>query len=190
MLKPTMACQPKKKLELLTKYKQLPEDSYQDIWNLKQQATQTILKDNVAKDYELMGYCQQLVDANIQLAVASNSIRSTVKIVLLRLGLLEFVDVYISNEDVIRNKPFPEMYWKCMTAISSLPNDTVIFEDSHIGRQGALDSKCHLIPVENRKDLDQKKINRVIKILKETKKKSLVGKQKDECAHSHGRSWE
>ena len=161
----------KAKLELLTKNKGLPVDLYDSIWQEKQEATLKIFNDCVAKDYELMGYFQQLVDAGYKIAVASNSIRNTVKIILLRLGLLEFVDMYVSNEDVVRNKPFPEMYWKCMTALGALPNDTVIIEDSHIGRQGALDSKAHLIPVEDRKDLNQTKIDRIKKILNGTKKK-------------------
>jgi len=51
-----------------------------------------------------------------------------------------------------------------MTACNALPKDTVIFEDSHIGRQGALDSGSHLIPIENRYDLNQEKINKVFKV--------------------------
>ena len=161
----------KVKLELLTKNKGLPVDQYDKIWRDKQEATLKIFNECVAKDYELMGYFQQLVDCGYKIAVASNSIRNTVKIILLRLGLLEFVDIYVSNEDVVRNKPFPTMYWKCMTALGAIPNDTVIIEDSHIGRQGALDSKCHLVPVEDRKDLNQSKIDRIKKILNGTKKK-------------------
>ena len=160
-----------RKLELLTQNKGLPVELYEQIWNKKQELTLKIFSESVSKDYELMGYFQQLVDAGSKIAVASNSIRNSVKIILLRLGLLEFVDVYVSNEDVVRNKPFPEMYWKCMTTLGALPNDTVIIEDSHIGRQGALDSKCHLIPVENRKDLNQSKVDRIKKILNGTKKK-------------------
>ena len=142
------------KLKLLTENKGLPTDRYDQIWKDKQANTLKIFSECVAKDYELMGYFQQLVDAGYKIAVASNSIRNTVKIILLRLGLLEFVDVYISNEDVVRNKPFPSMYWKCMMTLGALPDDTVILEDSHIGRQGALDSKCHLVPIEDRKDLN------------------------------------
>ena len=160
-----------RKLELLTQNKGLPVELYEQIWNKKQELTLKIFSESVSKDYELMGYFQQLVDAGSKIAVASNSIRNSVKIILLRLGLLEFVDVYVSNEDVVRNKPFPEMYWKCMTTLGALPNDTVIIEDSHIGRQGALDSKCHLIPVENRKDFNQSKVDRIKKILNGTKKK-------------------
>ena len=100
------------KLELLTKNKGLPVELYDQIWQDKQEATLKIFNDCVAKDYELMGYFQQLVDSGYKIAVASNSIRNTVKIILLRLGVLEFVDMYVSNEDVVRNKPFPAMYWK------------------------------------------------------------------------------
>ena len=161
----------KSKLELLTQNKGLPVDQYEKIWRNKQEITLKIFNECVAKDYELMGYFQQLVDCGYKIAVASNSIRNTVKIILLRLGLLEFVDMYVSNEDVVRNKPFPAMYWKCMTALGAIPNDTVIIEDSHIGRQGALDSKAHLVSVEDRKDLNQNKIDRIKKILNGTKKK-------------------
>ena len=88
-----------------------------------------------------MNFFQQLTDEGFKIAVASNSIRNTVKIILLRLGLLEFVDLYVSNEDIVRNKPYPEMYWKCMIALGALPDNTVIIEDSVVGRKGALDSK-------------------------------------------------
>tara|TARA_Y100001968_G_scaffold329844_1_gene380150 strand:- start:640 stop:2013 length:1374 start_codon:yes stop_codon:yes gene_type:complete len=161
----------KEKLELLSKNKGLAPDKYDEIWKLKQDYTFHIFKTKVDKDYELMGYFQQLVDEGYKIAVASNSIRNTVKIILLRLGLLEFVDIYVSNEDVVRNKPFPSMYWKCMMALGALPANTVILEDSHIGRQGALDSKCHLVPIEDRNDLNQEKIDRVKNILQNEKQK-------------------
>jgi len=156
-----------KKLAMLTERKDLPVDKHQQIWVDKQKATLEIFS-KLNHDHELMYYFQQLKDKDYQIAVASNSIRNTVKLVLLKLGLLEFIDYYVSNEDVVRNKPFPEMYWKCMTACNALPKNTVIFEDSHIGRQGALDSKANLIPIENRDDMSQDKINKAIKILSQS----------------------
>jgi beta-phosphoglucomutase-like phosphatase (HAD superfamily)/dTDP-glucose pyrophosphorylase len=160
-----------RKLSMLTEKKGLPIDKHQKIWEDKQKETIEIFSD-LENDYELMHYFQQLKNRNYQIAVASNSIRNTVKLVLLKLGVLEFVDYYVSNEDVTRNKPFPEMYWKCMIACNALPKDTVIFEDSHIGRQGAIDSKSHLIAIENRNDLNQEKINKVFEIF--TSKKPTI----------------
>jgi len=156
-----------RKLAMMTEKKGLPADRHQQIWEDKQKATFEIFS-KLKNDFELMLYFRNLKDEGFQIAVASNSIRNTVKLVLLKLGVLEFVDYYVSNEDVVRNKPFPEMYWKCMTACNALPKDTVIFEDSHIGRQGALDSKAHLIPIENRYHMTEKKIEEAIKILSQT----------------------
>lgn len=162
------------KLELLTKNKGLPTEYYEQIWRDKQEETFKVFDEQVRKDYELMGYFQQLKDEGYSIAVASNSIRNTVKIILLRLGVLEFVDIYISNEDVYRNKPFPEMYWKCMIRLGALPKDTVIVEDSHIGRQGAIDSKCHLVAVDDRKDFNQQKVDKIKSLLNDTTKKKIA----------------
>ena len=159
------------KLRILSERKGLSPSKFDQIWKDKQENTLNIFKKSISKDYELMNFFKQLTDEGFKIAVASNSIRNTVKIILLRLGLLEFVDIYVSNEDIVRNKPYPEMYWKCMIAIGALPDNTVIIEDSVVGRQGALDSKCHLIPVENRTDLDQSKIDNIKKILFRKKKK-------------------
>lgn len=161
-----------RKLSMLTEKKGLPADKHQQIWEDKQKATLEIFSE-LENDYELMHYFKQLKQRDYQVAVASNSIRNTVKLVLLKLGILEFIDYYVSNEDVVRNKPFPEMYWKCMTACNSIPKNTVIFEDSHIGRQGALDSGANLIAIENRDDLNQDKIDKVFKIFS-TQKLTVV----------------
>jgi HAD superfamily hydrolase (TIGR01509 family) len=156
-----------KKLNMLTQNKGLPVEYYNQIWEDKQRATFNIFG-NLQKDFQLMQFFSKLKNQGFQIAVASNSIRNTVKIVLLNLGILEFIDYYVSNEDVKRTKPFPEMYWRCMIACNALPKNTVIIEDSHIGRQGAIDSGAHLIPVENRNDLDISKIDKVIDYLKNT----------------------
>jgi beta-phosphoglucomutase-like phosphatase (HAD superfamily)/dTDP-glucose pyrophosphorylase len=162
------------KLELLTRNKGLPVELYDEIWETKQYATLKIFNEKVNRDIDLIYYFDQLSRCGYKIAVASNSIRNTVKIILLRLGIMEYVDYYVSNEDVSRNKPFPEMYWKCMIALGALPEDTVILEDSHIGRQGALDSKAHLVPIENREDLKQDKIDRIKSILEDSRRQKTV----------------
>ena len=112
-------------------------------------------------------------EKGIKIAVASNSIRETVKLALLKVGILEYVDYYVSNEDVSKAKPYPEMYWSCMTALNALPRSTVIIEDSHIGRQGAIDSGAHLVPVKNSHDLTQEKIQEALDILNGIKHRKI-----------------
>ena len=148
-----------KKLELLTLNKGLEKKYYQQIWEDKQKHTFDLIK-TFKIDPKMVSIFNRLTDEGHKIAVASNSIRETVKLFLLRLGLMEYVDYFVSNEDVKRTKPFPEMYWKCMTALNFTPNQTLIVEDSHIGRKGALDSGAFLLAVENPEDLSLEKINR------------------------------
>lgn len=141
-----------KKLQLLTEEKYLPAHLYDKIWKSKQRHTVDLYK-AIKTDYDLLDQFLYLKDCDVKIAVASNSIRNTMMMALSRLGLIEHVDYTVSNEDVKHPKPYPEMYWKCMTACKALPEHTVIVEDSHIGREGALASKAHLIPVRDTKDV-------------------------------------
>lgn len=137
-----------RKLKMLTERKGLPLEFYDTIWAEKQEATFELIK-KFGEEHLLKQMFLNIKQRGYKIAVASNSIRETVKLALLSIGVLEHVDYYVSNEDVTRSKPYPEMYWKCMTALNALPKNTIIIEDSHIGRQGALDSGAHLLPVED-----------------------------------------
>jgi len=137
-----------RKLEMLSERKGLPKQAHNTVWRRKQDATITLL-DSLAFDQKLIDIMRELRGRGIHIAVASNSIRATVKLTLLRLGIMEYVDVFVSNQDVTRNKPWPDMYWQAMTLCNTIPARTLIIEDSHIGRQAAIDSGAHLLPVEN-----------------------------------------
>lgn len=166
------------KLKMLTKNKGLSSEHYDEIWKEKQRITIEIF-DELQPDKELITFFYELKKNGYQIAIASNAIRNTVKTVLLRLGLLPYIDYYASNEDVKRHKPFPEMYWMCMTACGALPKDTVIIEDSHIGRQGALDSGAHLVTVEDRNDLSREHIHQIINILDKKSNTTIPWKSKN-----------
>ena len=161
-----------KKLEMLSERKGLDRKYFDQVWQDKQTATFKLIKEFSRND-RLRQMFAQLHSAGIKVAVASNSVRETVKLALLSIGVMEFVDYYVSNEDVSRTKPYPEMYWRCMTALNALPKTTVIIEDSHIGRQGAIDSGAYLVPVRNSSDLDQSVIQSAIDILNGTSQKRI-----------------
>jgi HAD superfamily hydrolase (TIGR01509 family) len=153
-----------KKLEMLSERKNLDRKHFNQIWQDKQTATFELIKEFPYNGH-LVGIFSNLKKQGFKVAVASNSIRETIKLALLSIGVMEYVDYYVSNEDVKRTKPFPEMYWQCMTALNALPKNTVIIEDSHIGRQGALDSGAHLVPVKDSNDLTEEKVQEAIDIL-------------------------
>jgi len=142
-----------KKLKMLTQYKGLPVSEYDKVWQDKQKSTFDLLR-RFNPEFYLSAIFNMAKNRGYKIAVASNSIRETVKLSLLSIELMDYVDYFVSNEDVSRAKPYPEMYWKCMTALNALPKDTIIVEDSHIGRQGALDSGAHLLAVENSNEVN------------------------------------
>ena len=166
-----------KKLEMLSERKGLDRKYFNQIWQDKQTATFNLIR-QFPKNNRLRQMFAKLSMGGIKIAVASNSIRETVKLALLSIGVMEYVDYYVSNEDVKRTKPYPEMYWQCMTALDVLPKNTVIIEDSHIGRQGALDSGAHLVPVKDSHDLTMEKIDEAIDTLNGVIKKMIPWRDK------------
>lgn len=142
-----------RKLEMLSEQKGLDRKYFDQVWRDKQEATFDLLH-RFPVNHNARYIISQLKMKGWKVAVASNSIRETVRIALSAIGVLGDVDYYVSNEDVKRPKPYPEMYWKCMVALNVLPKNTIIVEDSHIGRQGAIDSGANLFPIENAKDLN------------------------------------
>lgn len=142
----------KSKLEILTSTKGLPKELHQYIWQLKQEYS-SIMFQNLSQDSELIEIFKYIKSKNILLAVASNSIRKTLDTCLTALGIADYVDLSLSNEDVKNPKPNPEIYTVCMASLSAKPDTTIIFEDSIIGRQAAISSGAILIEINSRKDL-------------------------------------
>lgn len=142
-----------KKLEMLSEKKGLDRKYFDQIWKDKQNATFDLIR-KFTINHTAKFIINQLKLKGWKVAVASNSIRETVRIALSSIGILDEVDYIVSNQDVHFPKPFPEMYWRCMIALNVLPKSTIIVEDSHIGRQGAIDSGAILYPVENSNDLN------------------------------------
>jgi HAD superfamily hydrolase (TIGR01509 family) len=152
----------KTKLNLLSVDKNLPTSSHNKIWELKQLLTSEVIKEQLTEDIRLKNILKKLKDDGYKIYVASNSIRESIKLMLYKTGLIEYVDYYLGNEDVSKTKPHPEIYLKCMVHAGIKPNETLIVEDSFHGRQAAIDSGGHLCPVENPKDVTYEKINNQI----------------------------
>jgi len=148
------------KLELLTINKNLPIEFHKDIWRMKQEFTTTLVSE-MKVDVRIQEVLRKLKE-KYTIYVASNAIYNTVKMMLLKKGLLEYIDYFISNEDVSSPKPSPEIYLKCLVHNKISPNECVIIEDSPIGRQSAYKSGCHVLEVEDPKDVTFEKIESFI----------------------------
>lgn len=145
------------KLNMLTKNKGLPVDMHTAVWNAKQILTLHKLG-NLLPNKNLQLLMEKLSCSGYKIAVCSNSIRKTVLTVLAKLGIMEYMDLVISNEDVKNSKPHPEMYWNAMSTMGCLPEQTLIVEDSPYGLLAAARSKSHILRVKNSSEVTQENI--------------------------------
>jgi HAD superfamily hydrolase (TIGR01509 family) len=136
------------KLEMLTERKGLPTELHKQVWDTKQELTLRKLKE-LEPSNQLIVCMESIVSQGYKIAVCSNSIRKTVLTVLSKLGIMEYMDLIISNEDVKNSKPHPEMYWKAISMMSVLPEETLIVEDSPYGLLAASRAKAHILRVKN-----------------------------------------
>ena len=150
------------KLDMLSEKKGLPIDIHSDIWENKQQLTLDKLR-ALKPNVDLIQTMNLLVSEGYKIAVCSNSIRKTCLTVLSKLGIMEFMDLVISNEDVKNGKPHPEMYWKAISMMSCLPEETLIIEDSPYGLLAAARSKSHILRVKNTKETTYRNIDNKLK---------------------------
>ena len=147
------------KLDMLTKSKGLPIEDHEPIWETKQQITLKMLSE-LQPSTKLQSIMSTLVQEGYKLAVASNSIRKTVITVLAKLGIVEYMDLIISNEDVLNSKPHPEMYWSAISKMKCLPEETLIVEDSPYGLLAAARSKSYILRVKNPQEVTYKNISK------------------------------
>jgi len=163
------------KLEMLTKEKGLPTELYKQIWDEKQRLTLKKLSD-LKPSTQLQICISSLVNEGYKIACCSNSIRKTVLTVLSKLGVIEYFDLILSNEDVKNSKPHPEIYWNAISMIGCLSEETLIVEDSPFGLLAASRSKAYVMRVGSPKEVTYININ---KYLNNTKM-NLAPKWKDE----------
>jgi HAD superfamily hydrolase (TIGR01509 family) len=161
-----------KKLQILSAQRGLPVNLYEQISSNKQEETIRIMRNKLTINNRLINILKQLKSAGMQICVASNSIRKTVVTALVHTGLIEHIDFFLSNQDVINAKPSPEIYLKCMIAAGVGPDETIIVEDSPVGQKAAISSGGHLCPVKNSDDVSLDKISKIyLNLNKNTKKK-------------------
>ena len=164
------------KLDMLHQRKGMPKSIFKSVWEKKQEITQLKLS-GLKADSELQAVFKTLKDRGVKVAVCSNSIRATVVTVLSKLGLIELVDYFVSNEDVSNSKPHPEMYWKAMVQFNLNPSEVMIVEDSPHGLKAASNSGAHVLRVKNPSEVTVENIIANIQNPKKMKEPKWVDKK-------------
>jgi beta-phosphoglucomutase len=152
----------RRKLEMLTIERGLPSELHGFINEMKQFYTMEIVhtqcKPRFTQEYAL----SSLKARGYKLGLASNSIRSTMEIMMKKACLDGYLDVKLSNEDVQRPKPDPEIYNKVIRSLSVLPGETLIIEDNENGIRAAKGSGAHVLMVRHVEEVNFQNIMQAI----------------------------
>lgn len=95
----------------------------------------------------------KLKEEGYHIAVCSNSVRNTIEIMMQKANLTQYLDFFISNQDVTHGKPDPEIYQKAIQRLGLQPEECLIVEDNENGIKAALASGAHLFKVETVDDV-------------------------------------
>lgn len=143
-----------KKLEMLSIEKGMPLRLHKFINELKQQYTvDRIITDChpiFAHEYAL----STLKKEGYHLAVASNSIRKTVEMMMEKSNLISYLEFFLSNQDVTHGKPDPEIYNVAIRKLGLKPDECLIVEDNQNGIKAAKAAGGHVMQVDTVYDVN------------------------------------
>lgn len=139
----------KKKLEMLSEEKGLPRSLHDFINDLKQQYTVELVHTQCRPRFLQEQALSQLKRNGYKLAVCSNSIRATVELMMEKAALTPYLDLMLSNQDVVKTKPAPDIYLKAMERFGLRPEQCLVIEDNENGIKAAIASGAHLLVVED-----------------------------------------
>jgi len=145
------------KLQMLTDRKGLPFSRHEEISNHKQRITIQMIS-NLEPIDEIVELFKALEQKGYIIGVCTNSVRRTALTALAKTGLMQYCSVVMSNQDVKNSKPHPEMYWKAMSVLGVLPEETLIVEDSPPGLLAAQRSRANYVRVDDPYDVTREKI--------------------------------
>lgn len=152
----------KVKLQMLNEEGRLPKHVHSLVSDVKQERTLRYVSSRAFPRVEQLLMMSWLKKNGLKVAVATNSIRSSAQTMLASVGVLPFLDVLVSNEDVSRAKPDPEMYSLTAKLLGVDPSECLVIEDHELGVKAGQSAGCDVHKVNSVNELDQTLVQRLV----------------------------
>lgn len=159
----------KRKLEMLSKERELPIALHGFLNEVKQKFTLELIATRCRPTFTHQFALSRLRSMGYRLAVCSNSVRNTVEMMLGRAAILDYFDFFLSNQDVERGKPDPEIYNKVIARFGLQPQECLIIEDNPNGIAAARASGAFVLEVATVEEVNLENITAAIKRFEEGK---------------------
>lgn len=128
----------KVKLKILTEERGMPESMHEEIFRLKQQYTHEKFSEKLKPNPDVIQLLTTLRSMGIKVAMCSNATIESCIAMARSTCIYDLLEIILGNESVKKNKPAPDIYFKCAEIMGISIEDTVIVEDSPIGIEAAM----------------------------------------------------
>lgn len=158
----------RKKLEMLTKERNLPKELHSFINEMKQQYTMEIVHSKCKPVFQREYAMSKLKADGYKIGVASNSIRNSIVTMMDMSDLSKYIDIIVSNQDVKEGKPNPEIYTKAIEGLGMKPEECMVIEDNINGIKAGKAAGAYVMQVETVNDVTYDNIMKNINEFEET----------------------
>lgn len=153
------------KLNLISETSFLPVALHDFVNEMKQRYTKTQIELKCKPLFQHEYALSKLKKEGYKIAVCSNSIRASIDNMMEKAALTQYLDLIMSNEDVTKGKPDPEIYTTAMNRLNVLPEECLILEDNKNGIAAAKASGGNLLQIVEVTDVNYNNIrNRINEI--------------------------
>ena len=123
----------------------ISEEQLKKIHNFKKNIYQEYL--DKAKKNELLFLMIEEIKEKFYISIVTNASKKNVEDILEKFSVKDLFDLLITQEDVKNPKPSAEGFIKAMDYFNISKENTIIFEDSKIGIQAAINSGANYVKV-------------------------------------------
>ncbi|SFA88315.1 HAD family hydrolase [Cellulomonas marina] len=142
------------KLERLTRCAGLPRSAHDEVARLKQLHTVELVRARCAPRADHLALVTGLAALGYPTAVASNSVRESVDLMLGLAGLLPHLAFTLSSSDVVAPKPHPAVYLEAVRRLALRPQEVLVVEDNENGIAAARAAGTHVLVVRTVDDVN------------------------------------
>lgn len=135
----------RKKLKMLSREHGLPVSLHGFLNDLKQIYTTEVVHARCKPLFQHEYALSNLKSMGYKMAVASNSVRNSIELMMHKSNLAQYLEGIVSNQDVKHGKPDPEIYVKAMAMLGVKPEETLVLEDNEHGIASARAAGTHLM---------------------------------------------
>jgi HAD superfamily hydrolase (TIGR01509 family) len=142
------------KLEMLSIEKGLPTALHGLINRLKQVYTREEILRHCWPSFDKEYMLSRLKRDGVRMAVCTNAISETAELMLARTGLRPYFEFVISNEEIKKPKPDPEIYRMALERLRLKPAEVVVVEDAQPGVEAAKGAGVRVLQVAGFPEVD------------------------------------